>query len=397
MKLSAEDLIFDTVVDTVKLFVSMKTSFKIRSYKSKPEIGYVYLVASGNRERVRFNLDLEIPLKFWDQKKQRLVSNDTQLNDFNLFLDNIEAKITGVRTVYRLSEKVLTPSALKKELENGMVRVDFIAFFRQSLDESRANIRKGTFRRYESTLKKLERYAPKIYFSELDLAFFEKYRIWLSEELDNKRSTVNSNIIAIKKHLGIAKKYGIKLKFDLDDLKGGNTSGHRDYLNREELKKFADLYFRMKRGNSKVIAGYFMFSCFTGLRVGDLTDLERSGLYGEDIFFINQKSDRPQRIELNQSCRRILDECDELFVKKFSHEYMNRVLKILAVRAGIEKNISFHVARHTFATNFLRSGGKVENLQKLLNHQSISTTMEYVHIIAEEANKEIYLLDGLLD
>jgi len=72
-------------------------------------------------------------------------------------------------------------------------------------------------------------------------------------------------------------------------------------------------------------------------------------------------------------------------------------LKILAVRAGIEKNISFHVARHTFATNFLRSGGKVENLQKLLNHQSISTTMEYVHIIAEEANKEIYLLDGLLD
>jgi site-specific recombinase XerD len=62
---------------------------------------------------------------------------------------------------------------------------------------------------------------------------------------------------------------------------------------------------------------------------------------------------------------------------------------------GINKKISFHVARHTFATLFLKMGGKIQNLQQLLGHSSISTTMIYSHIILADANEEVFLLDKI--
>jgi site-specific recombinase XerD len=61
----------------------------------------------------------------------------------------------------------------------------------------------------------------------------------------------------------------------------------------------------------------------------------------------------------------------------------------------IQKKVSFHVARHTFATSFLRAGGQVEKLQKLLGHSDIKQTMIYVHIVQADANAEIFLLDNL--
>ena len=61
----------------------------------------------------------------------------------------------------------------------------------------------------------------------------------------------------------------------------------------------------------------------------------------------------------------------------------------------IHKNVTFHVARHTFATSFLRAGGKVEKLQRLLGHTDIKQTMIYAHIVQADANSEILLLDDI--
>ena len=74
---------------------------------------------------------------------------------------------------------------------------------------------------------------------------------------------------------------------------------------------------------------------------------------------------------------------------------MNREIKKIAVSVGIKDKISFHVARHSFATNYLRMGGNVVYLKKLLGHSDIKTTMIYESITSEEANKEIHLLDDM--
>ena len=67
---------------------------------------------------------------------------------------------------------------------------------------------------------------------------------------------------------------------------------------------------------------------------------------------------------------------------------MNRQIKTIAKTCGITKKISFHVGRHTFATNFLRAGGDVISLQNLLGHSSVKQTMIYVHIVESEVKRK---------
>ena len=81
---------------------------------------------------------------------------------------------------------------------------------------------------------------------------------------------------------------------------------------------------------------------------------------------------------INNTCRKILDYDDKIFVEKITAKTINETIKKIASFLGIKKSISAHVARHTFATNYLRMGGKVENLQILLGHSKIETTMIYV-------------------
>jgi integrase len=72
----------------------------------------------------------------------------------------------------------------------------------------------------------------------------------------------------------------------------------------------------------------------------------------------------------------------------------NRSLRSLAAYLGIEKHITSHVGRHTFATNYLLSGGKVERLMKLMGHSDIQTTMVYVHLVEEYEDQD---MQGLAD
>ena len=78
-----------------------------------------------------------------------------------------------------------------------------------------------------------------------------------------------------------------------------------------------------------------------------------------------------------------------------SNQKVNAYLKEIAVGCKIKKTLTFHLARHTFATTFLISGGKVEVLQKLLSHSRIDTTMIYVHITRDVERKQLQLLDYL--
>jgi site-specific recombinase XerD len=133
----------------------------------------------------------------------------------------------------------------------------------------------------------------------------------------------------------------------------------------------------------------------TGLRISDLMALKRNQLFSTDISFKNIKTAKDQIITLNKMAKKIVDFNPDLFLVKYADSTLNEYLKRVIKNNRIDKHVSFHVARHTFATNFLRMDGKVEHLQKLLGHSKIETTMIYVHILAEEANAQIHNLDNL--
>lgn len=384
-----------TLSDTNKMFVTMNVNFTLRPNKNVEKESAIYLSVFGNRERARLHLDLYCVAKDWNAVTQRLNCKTDQHRDLNLIIDNIESKVTAIKTVYRLSDRVITPKKLIEELTSGMPRVKLTAFMAMAIEEEKSSMEKGSYNRYKSILAKIKDFDDDATFSDLDLQWIEKFKKYL-RGLGNVETTVNGNISVLKKFLGIAFKYGIKLRFNLDEIKVGSTKGNRSSLSPDELKRCANYYFSDYINPSyKLIIGYFLFSCMTGLRISDVQSLERKNLKDNYIQFVSTKTKKDQTIAFNLNARRIIDHDPMLFVTKFADQHINDELKKIMVLLQIQKRVTFHVARHTFATSFIRAGGSPVKLQMLLGHSSITQTMIYVNLVQAEANKDIFLLDDL--
>jgi site-specific recombinase XerD len=392
--ITATDRVFDTLVATNKIYVSMKENFTFREYTKSGKTPLV-LTITGNSQRERIALGLEINTQQWDKSKQRMfpVSNENQ--DINLILDNIKSKLTTIKTSYRLADRILTPEMLKKEYLSGMPRIRFTAFYKMMLEEEKCLMEIGSYNRYNSVLKKLIKYNDDMTFMDMDYNWFDKFKKYL-RGLGNENTTVAGNIAAVKKFLTLAQKSGIKLKVNLDEIKVGSTKGNRTSLTSHELKRCAGYYFSDYIDPSyRLILGYFLFSCMTGLRISDVQRLTRKNFMDDYVSFIAKKSKKDQSIALNMNARKIIEFEPLLFEKKFADQHINDELKKIMKILKIQKNVTFHVARHTFATSFLRAGGNVEKLQLLLGHSDIKQTMIYAHIVQSDANSEIFLLDSL--
>ena len=107
------------------------------------------------------------------------------------------------------------------------------------------------------------------------------------------------------------------------------------------------------------------------------------------MVFTAEKTGKFQRILLNKTAQKFINKSGPLFRGNYTPEYINRELKFIAKACNVKKHLTFHVSRHSFATNYLIQGGRVENLQKILGHSSIRETMIYVHIVDSITNKDV--------
>lgn len=240
----------------------------------------------------------------------------------------------------------------------------------------------------------MKEYKPSILFGEINEQFILKYRRFLIYKKGNSEVTVDSNIKIIKHYIKIAKKRGFLINIDTDDIKIRQHKSQRVNLTLQEVEKLKEYYFSsfISQHHKKTL-GYFLFNCMTGLRIEDLRKLKRSDLSDNYFNFWNQKSKKQQILLTNETCKKILEHDERLFVDMITAKTINETIKEIATFLGIRKKISNHVARHTFATNYLRKGGKVEDLQVLLGHSDIKTTMIYVHIVEDEIIDTMTLLD----
>lgn len=391
------DRVFDTLIDTQINRVSMiKTKFTLRKdvVVNNQHPLYLHITGSGHK-RERIHLDVYIENKQWDSTKENVNLKFPELNDTHLVIDNFKRKITDVKTTFKLAQMTLTPAILKEEFENKLSRINFIAFYIEALKGEKHNLKKGTYRKHHSVYLKLKEYNDYVPFNTLTIKWIDDFKKYCKVDKKNQDTTINTNVASIKKFLKIAEKNGIRLLFDLEDIEVGNTKGNRVALSKDEMKKIIKFYFsEFINCNDRLILGYFIHACLTGMRIGEVQALKRSQLEDDFVSFIGNKGDKDKNISLIDLAKHIIKHEPDLFVKKFHDNTLNSGLKLIFLTLGITKKISFHVSRHTFATNYLRAGGQVEKLQTLLGHSKIETTMIYVHITNAEANEDIFRLDN---
>ena len=214
--------------------------------------------------------------------------------------------------------------------------------------------------------------------------------------MKNTPATISTLIKSFKKYLHIAQKKGIVSPLEFHEIKNKSFTGNRTFLMPEEIKKFDEYYNSsfIKEAHKNILSR-FLFSCFTGLRFTDIMNLSTENIMNDVIFFTAEKTAKIQRIPLSISARKYINETT-LFDGNYTNEYTNRELKEISKILGIRKKVTYHVSRHTFATNFIICGGNVIHLQKILGHSKIEMTMIYVHIVDQITNIEIHNMDSIL-
>ena len=360
---------------------AMKYSFFLKTdYKNKDGKYPLYLNLYIHNQRKRIPIDIYITEKDWDSKKQ--IVKNPKLSDFNLLINEIRAQINKIEIQFRLNNQVLTVEKCTELLRRPDLSVDFIYFMEYEMNLK--TMESGTKRNHKAILAKLKEFKKSILFGEINDLFIQKYRKYLVSK-KNSEVTVDSNVKVIKHYIKLAKKRGYVINIDIEDIKIKQHRSNRTNLSMEEVEKMSQYYFsKFIPDHHKKTLGYYLFNCMTGQRIEDLLKMKREDLNDNFFNFWNQKSKKQQILKTNETCKKILAYDERLFIDKITSKTINETIKIIASFLGIRKNISAHVARHTFATNYLRMGGKVENLQILLGHSKIETTMIYVHIVESE-------------
>ena len=387
--------IFDTLIDTRKLFVPMQISIVKRKYINKDGKSQLYLhvTSLGNRERVP--LDIYIYPKYWQKKLQTLKGPAQDCEIENLLIDNVKAKVSKIRTFYKLSYKDLTIHGFLSEFKNNLPRANFVSFYRHMLEDRRNTIEASTYGKELAVLKKLMRYREEVLFYEIDKSWFQKYRNHLAR-LGNKNTTRNGNIKIIKKYLRFAVDAGVKLSVNMNDIKTGSTAGNKGYLDKLEIKKLYSYYFsEFIADNERLAIGYFLFGCFTGLRHSDIVAQKREALLSGSFTFRNVKTKKMQFTKLNAKAKAIISRDEQLFVKTYTNNTTRNLVKRVCETLHIQKTVDFHMSRHSFGTNYILLGGDVTKLKILMNHSDIKETMVYVHLAEMEKNAEADLLDEM--
>lgn len=372
----------------------MNTNFYLRNYLNKEGKAQIYLCITSHPKRKRIPLDLFTIPEDWDKKAQRLKKKAENSEVINLILDKISAKIANIKISYKLSGRQLTVESLYEEYKLDCPNTDFISFMRYHLEK--LNITPNSYKKNLSEINKITEFRKEIPFSDLSLEFLDAYKSFLFKVKNNAPTTIAGSMKVILKFLKMAKKYGVFLNFNLDDVKVGKTTGNRVNLTLEEVKRL-DSYYNSEfiKPHHFLALGYFLFSCYTSLRISDVQKLKRENLMGNSFSYISTKTRKPHTLILNNRAKAVLEKNEELFIKRVSDQKINKALKEIANICSIKKKLHFHIARHSFATNFLRLGGKIEDLQIIMDHSDLSTTMIYVHIVKAESVESMYLMDKL--
>jgi len=327
-------------------------------------------------------------------------------DDNNMLLGKAIAKANEVFIQARLGEQTLTKEEFLREYQTAGNKSDFITFMDARIEERRRRqqISENTWKNHRSTLNKLREFRPRLPFNTLTYRFADDFESWLKQKVKCDVNTRWGRHKHVKAYLALARRDRIIFEDPYAHFRTKTVSGSWRPLAPEELRLLEAYYVICAAGTPhRRILQKFLFSCCSSLRLGDLKAIGQAKLQNRQLQIKTHKGKEQYGQELSlpltrKAMRYLHDsqrENDRDGFFDYSDQYENRTLQAIGRQLGIETKIHHHVGRETFATNFIRSGGKVEVLQKLMGHTKLSMTMKYVHVDEQMKQSEIDRMDAL--
>lgn len=344
------------------------------------------------------------PFEFFDYSKRKILRRSKDDIDFvtvNAYIESEKAKYWSAVKKFILSDQYFTPDDIVKSVWYAKIGGSFTDFMRIRSRErvKEKQIKSHTRDNHISTANILEaNRGVSVPVSMIGKRWLEKYLVFLMETMSY--SGAWSHIKNIRTYIGEAKDKGIAIHPTFDEFKLEKPESDPVWLEREELESILGVYQSPSTSTiNKTYIKAFLFACFTGLRVSDLRRFDLSWIVGNEIVFtpvkqrITQKKPQIVRIPVIGVAKQFLltlKDGDKLMER--SDVKFNKHLKVIASLAGISKNLTSHVARHTFGTLMAIQNTPVAVIANLLGHKTLKSTMIYIHIAEKIRQNEMMKL-----
>jgi Site-specific recombinase XerD len=269
----------------------------------------------------------------------------------------------------------------------GKTDYNLINYFRQCL-KSKYNYR------LECVTIQLEKYYGKrtVYFQDVDNELLDTFQTHLLNTVS--QNTANSYMCTFRQFFNKLVTKGILKTSPFSTFKVVSEADvEKTTLTMEEVRALAE--YIPKRGNPQIKEA-FLFSCFTGLRLSDVKKFTYDEIIGDEIVFRPAKTSKKiVRVPLVDDAKAIIASLpkhpknSKVFWNLPSGQVINTYLKFFGLGAGIQKNLHFHAARHTFATIGLTYGIDIYTMKELLGHSKIEMTQIYAKIVDQKKAMEM--------
>lgn len=400
--------------------MSMST-FKIlfylrKNYLNKEGKAGIMIRLTVNGEVSQFSSKLDTEPDMWDVRTGRVAGNSMKARQLNGLLDNMQ---TSLRNHYYEIEKRESYVTAEK-VRNAFLGIEtkqrtLLELFKKQNDDARklVGISKtpATLAKYDRCYRRMEEFIMYQYklsdiaLKEINHMFITDFETYLRSVSKCNENTTAKFMQTFRMIVIIAKNNGWIFTDPFANYKIRLKRVDRGYLTDAELQKIMKKKFPTKR--LEQVRDVFLFSCYTGLSYVDVKDLKASEIctsFDGKLWIMKhrQKTDTPVNVPLLKIPLAILKKYEGQLPKGellpvLSNQKLNSYLKEIGDLCGINKNITFHVARHTFATTTtLSKGVPIETVSKMLGHTNIETTQIYARITNEKIRKDMSLLEDKL-
>lgn len=403
----------------------MRTSFKvlffIRSYKTHTNgEAAISIRVTVNNQRAEWSTQRECDAASWNAKACRVKGNTKEVKSINAWLEQLNARAYEAQRELFAAGKEITAIAIRN-LIKGIVEEEkvhtLVEVFEYHNDQFRSLVGKefsyGTYQRFKTVLKSLKSFIKWKYtvddvpIADINHQFITEYEFYLKTVQAVQHNTAMANIKKLKKIVRLCVANDWLAKDPFRSFKITTRETHRAYLSEHELEQLIAKHFSVERLD--IVKDMFLFSCFTGLAYSDLVKLTRADLaIGIDrevwIQTTRTKTDTLSRIPLLPHALQILEKyedhpkavSEEKLFPSLTNQRMNSYLKEIADCLGINKELTFHCARHTFATTVtLTNGVPIETVSKMLGHRSLRTTQQYAKVLDNKVSNDMKVLKDM--
>ncbi|WP_276391446.1 site-specific integrase [Eudoraea chungangensis] len=377
----------------------------------------IYIRITVNTKRAEFSIKRKVQPKNWCSTRGRVKGSSSKAKSLNHFIDELESKAFNIHAKLMTKKKPFDAELIKRKLLN---IEEAHRTLLQIYDEHNSQIEEliglhysyGAYRRHIRTRNHLQdfikqEYKREDYFvKEIDLKFINRFHHYLITKKFGNQNTTTKYVVNFKKIMRIAFANNWVNKDPFFHWKAKWKKVEREVLTELELRTMMEKEFKIKR--LEQVRDIFVFCCFTGLAYTDVQKLSKNHIVlkmnGTRWIKINRsKTDSRSTIPLLPAAEEIINKYADhpitlqngLLLPVISNQRTNAYLKEIADRCDMEKHLTFHLARHTFATTVtLANGIPIESVSKMLGHQSLKTTQIYAKVIDHKLKQDMDKLRG---